>query len=215
MKLLLMMADLIYPPKCAFCQKLLQDQETHICTKCRMELPTTAEPIKRGECYRECYSVYYYEGKVKESLHRFKFGGKSCYAETYGSCVAMELLRRKAEFDLLSWVPISKKRARERGYHQSKLMAQAVARELGLEATETLKKIKNNPAQSGLHGTAARKRNVAGAYEAVHPERFAGKTVLLIDDIITSGATLSEAARTLRNAGAKCVLCATLAATKP
>lgn len=215
MKFLPVLLDLLYPPKCVFCRKLLDDRETDLCAKCRAESPTVGGSIKRGECYRECYSVYYYEGRVKESLRRFKFGGKSCYAAAYGRFIAMELLRRRAEFDVLSWVPISKKRARERGYHQTKLMARAVAKELGIEAVETLKKIRNNPAQSGLHGAAARRQNVAGVYETVHPERFAGKTVLLIDDIVTSGATLSEAARTLQRGGAKCVLCATLAATRP
>lgn len=214
MKLFRALLDLIYPPKCVFCQTLLSDRETDLCATCRAELPTPDGQIERGECFRVCHSVFYYEGKVKESLCRFKFGGKSCYAEAYGRFIAMEILRQGIEFDLLSWVPISKKRARERGYHQTMLMAQAVARELGVEAVETLKKIKNNPAQSALRGTAARKANVAGVYEAL-PERITGKTVLLIDDIITSGATLSEAARTLRKGGAKEVLCITLAATRP
>lgn len=215
MRLLHILLDLIYPPKCVFCGKLLTEHETDLCAKCRTEIPTVGQHIERGECYRECYSVYYYEGRVKESLRRFKFGGKSCYAASYSRFIAMELLRQRVEFDVLSWVPISEKRARERGYHQTMLMAQAVAKELGIEAVETLKKIKNNPAQSGLHGTAARKQNVAGVYEVTQPERFVGKTVLLIDDVITSGATLSEAARTLQHGGAKCILCATLAATRP
>lgn len=215
MRLFSSLLDLIYPPKCVFCGKLLADRETDLCAKCRAEAPAVGEHIKRGECYRECYGVYYYEGRVKESLRRFKFGGKACYAEAYGRLIAMELLRQRAEFDVLTWVPIGKKRARERGYHQTMLMAQAVARELGVEAVQTLKKIKDNPAQSGLHSTAARKQNVAGVYEVTQAERFAGKTVLLIDDIITSGATLSEAARTLQRGGAGCVVCATLAVTRP
>ena len=67
------------------------------------------------------------------------------------------------------------------------------------------------PAQSGIQGEGERRANLLGAYTAVGAEGFQGKTVLLIDDVVTSGATLSECAKTLRTAGAKSVLCATLA----
>ena len=100
-------------------------------------------------------------------------------------------------------VPVSAKRRRSRGYDQTELLAHAVARELELPCTQTLQKIRHNPAQSSQRDAAARRANVLGAYRAVSPERFAGRSVLLIDDILTTGATLSECSRVLLTAGAK------------
>ena len=72
-------------------------------------------------------------------------------------------------------------------------------------------KVLDNPPQSGLEDAAARRANVLGAYRAVKPENFAGRRVLLVDDIITTGSTLGECARVLKEAGAAEVLCLTLA----
>ena len=214
MKLLSWILDLIYPPKCAFCGKLLRKDETDLCGKCRRTLPEISGPIKRGENFRQCWSVYDYEGAVVDSIHRFKFGGMQQYAQVYGRLIAMMLLRCKVEFDVLTWVPISKKRRRKRGYEQTLLIAKTVAAELGCDCVQTLKKVKDNPPQSLQKSAANRRGNVLNAYQAVHPERFSGKRVLLIDDIITTGATLGECSKTLRMAGAAQVECATLAAAQ-
>ena len=91
------------------------------------------------------------------------------------------------------------------------LLASAAALELGEVAVETLRKGRNTEAQSGLDDDAARRANVLGAYTAVDAELVEGKRVLLIDDVITTGATISECARILRTVGAREVVCATLA----
>ena len=152
---------------------------------------------------------------MKESLHRFKFSSCTGYARVYAPFVA-DLIRQEIgeDFDVLSWVPISRARLRSRGYDQSALLAKAVGRELGIRPVRTLKKIRNTPPQS-LTGSAEKRRsNIAGAYAAFHPERWSGKRVLLLDDIITTGATVSECARTLGLAGADAVLCATVARSR-
>ena len=83
-----------------------------------------------------------------------------------------------------------------------------------MEPVPTLCKIRHNPPQSGIVGQAQRRANVLGVYEAVEPESFKDKRVLILDDIITTGATLSECARVLLTAGAKEVHCAAIAAVK-
>ena len=113
--------------------------------------------------------------------------------------------------DLVTWVPLSRKRRRRRGYDQAGLLAKEVARLLQLPLESCLEKTRHNPAQSGTADAAARWRNVQGVYRAV--TSFAQERVLLSDDIVTTGATLSEAAGTLLAAGASEVIGLTLART--
>ena len=209
------LSDLLYPPKCVFCGKLLKQEETDLCRKCRQNLPAVQEKIERGQFFDPCYCLYYYEDAVASSIRRFKFSGQQQYAGAYGRLLAMLLLREQAEFDVLSWVPISRKRARQRGYHQTMLIARETGKALGCPAVQTLEKIRNNPPQSSLHRPEERQGNVRGAYRAWKPENYQGKRVLLIDDVITSGATLTECSFTLLRAGAAKVLCATVAVTRP
>ena len=214
MKAVTWLLDLLYPPRCVFCRKLLRSDETDVCKKCRGRLPQIDGTFKRGKFFTQCCSVYEYRDEAADSLKRYKFGGLRHYAAAYGRLLAMCILRERLEFDVLTWAPISKKRRRARGYDQSRLLAEAVARELGVQCVQTLDKIRDNPAQSTMKDAAAWHANVMGVYRAVMPERFAGRRVLLIDDIITTGATLSECSFVLLNAGAAEVLCATVAATQ-
>lgn len=214
MKTVTWLLDLLYPPRCVFCRKLLRSDETDVCKKCRGRLPQIDGTFKRGKFFTQCCSVYEYRDEAADSLKRYKFGGLRHYAAAYGRLLAMCILRERLEFDVLTWAPISKKRRRARGYDQSQLLAEAVARELSVQCVQTLEKIRDNPAQSTMKDAAARHANVMGVYRAVMPERFAGRRVLLIDDIITTGATLSECSFVLLNAGAAEVLCATVAATQ-
>lgn len=214
MKLLQCLLDLLYPPKCVFCGKILDTAQTDLCRKCRAALPETAASVRQGKHFEICLSLCYYENAVAESVRRYKFRGMSHYADAYGRLLAMMLLRERVTFDLVSWVPISEKRARERGYDQTHLLAEAVTKELGAPCVQTLRKHRHNPAQSTMKNAQDRKNNVRDAYRAVEPKRFCGKRVLLLDDVITTGATLSECSRVLKNAGAASVICATLAATR-
>ncbi len=206
--------DLLYPPRCTICRKLLREKETDFCAECRTKLPVLEAPIKRGEFITRCYAVTSYSGDVAASLKRYKFRGMQQYAGAYGRLLAMQLLRMKAEFDILTWVPVSKKRRRKRGFDQSELLARTVANELGVSCVRTLDKVRDNPSQSKLKGTEARRANVINAYSSVEPERFVNRHVLLIDDIMTTGATLSECSRILLTAGAASVQCATVAVTQ-
>lgn len=212
MRLLKWFLDLLYPPKCAFCGDLLREDETDICRKCRLTLPKPDVSERHGEFFESCRFVYEYKGAVAASIRRYKFRGMRQYAPIYGRLLAMELLR--IEYDVLTWVPVSDRRRRKRGYDQSYLFAQAVAKELGAVCVRTLRKKWDNRAQSSIRDAAERRANVLNVYAAVEPENFADKRVLLIDDMITTGATLSECSRVLLTAGAAKVFCATLASTQ-
>ena len=118
------------------------------------------------------------------------------------------------KYDVLTWAPVSRARKRKRGYDQSALLCREIGIHLRLESMQTLRKIKDSPAQSTLTDAAQRRANVSGAYRAERPECFAGKRVLIIDDIVTTGATLAECSRTLLLAGASDVVYAAFAAPR-
>ena len=207
--------DLLYPPRCVFCRRLTDDSGAGVCSECRETLPWTEDGAEKyGEGFTVCVAPLYYRDNVRESLHRYKFGGADGYAETYGPLLA-ECIQTKLRggYDLISWVPLSRKRLWERGYDQAKLLAHAAARALGEPLVPTLEKRKDVVKQSTVGGAEQRRANIAGAYRVPEPETVAGKRVLLIDDIVTTGATLSECAGTLRAAGAAAVVCAALAST--
>jgi len=203
--------DLLFPPKCPFCGRLLE-KDQFLCPGCQRDLPwlTGAAAERAVELTGGCVAPLRYQGTVREAIHRYKFGGKSARSRTFGLLIAQCLQDHGVEADLISWPPLSKKRLRRRGYDQAELLARAVGETLGLPVLPTLVK-QEVPAQSGLEGEAARRANVLGAYRALDPQSIQGKRVLLIDDVVTSGSTLSECAKVLLLAGARSVKCAVLA----
>ena len=205
--------DLLFPPKCVFCGKVLGGADDAWCSKCVESLPFTLAGGKQdGVNYDCCVSPLYYKGDVRKSILRFKFRGASAYADVYGRILA-DCIRENPdiEYDVISWVPLSSKRERSRGYDQAMLLALATALNLDDVAVETLSKPHDVRAQSELYGREERSANISGAYKAADPELIEGKCVLLIDDIVTTGSTLSECASVLLAAGAVRVYCATLA----
>ena len=206
--------DLLFPPKCVFCGKVLDSGEDGLCAHCQRDLPwlTDGEAEQTGEFFSLCAAPLRYQDKVRDSIRRYKFKGRRGYHKLYGRLVAQCIHDHlTGRYDLITWVPLSRQRKKERGYDQAFLLASAAALELGEVAVETLRKERHTEAQSGLTEASQRRANVLGAYTPVDPELVAGKRVLLIDDVVTTGSTLSECARTLRTMGAEDVVCAALA----
>lgn len=213
MKLIEHILQILYPPKCVLCRELLEKEETDLCRSCR----TTASrwlPHRQKLRYVDDYTaVWYYEDHVRESLLRYKFSNARSYAGAYGRMVAMQVQRQlPEEIDLVTWVPIGPRRKRKRGYDQCELLAEAVALELEKPAQPLLRKDRDNKVQSSLTDAAQRRANVLGVYSLRDPQAVKDRNILLLDDIITTGATVSEAARMLQAAGAKKVYCAAVAA---
>ena len=210
----LWLLDLLFPMKCPFCQCILEDPRALVCPDCQQNLPWLFGPEAERpvEFTSGCLSPLAYRGRVPDSIHRYKFPGTPSYAKAYG-LLAAQCVRdnRSTPLDLVTWVPLSKKRRRKRGFDQAEALARAVARELDLPVRGTLEKFRNNDPQSHLHEASERRANVLGVYRLKESVDLAGLRVLLVDDVVTSGATLSECARLLRSAGAAEVLCATLA----
>ena len=205
--------DLLFPPKCIFCRKILRTGAGAACNDC-LERLTRHDRPRTGRYFTRCYAPMRYEGQVRDAVIRFKFQDQPGYATEFGrilaGCITENL---EGQYDLITWIPVSDQRRKQRGYDQAMLLAMAAALELDDVAVETLKKSADNPAQSSLENAAARRNNVRDAYRVPEPELVEGKRILLIDDIITTGSTLDEASRTLLEAGAREVIAAALAET--
>jgi ComF family protein len=207
--------NLLFPPKCTLCGKLLEKQETDLCKNCRLDSPECAGVHKNFSFLDSWAAVWYYEKYVRDSLLRYKFHRARHYAPVYGRMLAMRLQQLYPEgFDVLTWVPVSRLRRFTRGYDQVELLAEAMGAELGMTPVCALKKIRHNRPQSGITGQAVRRANVLGVYRITDPQAVQGKRVLLLDDIITTGATAGECARVLLTAGAKEVHCGLIAAAR-
>lgn len=210
MRFLDTLLNLLFPPKCPFCGRVLD--RPGICPACEPALPWLAEENGLWTLPADvpCAAPLRYEGLARKGLLRFKFQGASAAAEPLGELVARCAAERFAgEFDVVTWVPVSRKRLRQRGYDQAELLARAACRLWNTRPVRLLDKRRDNPAQSGLHDAVLRRENVRDVYAA--SGAAAGRRILLVDDICTTGATLSSCALALRQAGAETVLCCTAA----
>ena len=203
---------LLFPPKCVLCGRILPREQTDLCHACRAETPAFHRKGVKLRFIKEHTAVWFYEGHVRKSILRYKFRRARSYCHCYGRLLAMRVQQDLPEADVITWVPISRKRLKKRGYDQSRLLAEAMSRELGIPAEGLLEKRRENRAQSTVRTPEERRANVLGVYRVTDPQTLAGKDVLLVDDVITTGSTAGECARMLLSAGARNVYCAAVAA---
>lgn len=196
------LARLFFPEKCAFCGRPLE--KGSVCSQCRRSLPYTGltagtRMIKNVDRF---VSPLYYEDEVRRSILGYKFFGDIGNCRAYAALIAECLREQGIEYDLITWVPLSRRHLRRRGYDQAELIADELAALTGRETTRLLTKVRENKTQSRVRGRENRLRNVHGVYEVSSEEKCRGVNVLLVDDIVTTGATVSECARVLRGGGA-------------
>ena len=204
--------DFFFPPRCAFCGAILEESGDGVCSACRKALPRAAETERKCDFVRAYTAPFYYEEPVRQGMLAYKFRNAPSRGKVFGRMIGEDLLRRGIDgFDLISWVPLSAKRHRRRGYDQARLLAEAAAEALGTTAVPLLRKTRDVSPQSRLRTPEERRANISGCYVVRSADAVRGKRILLIDDIITTGSTLSECARMLLTAGAVSVRGAALA----
>lgn len=222
-KIVDMLLSLVFPRRCPFCGRTVAHDE-RVCDECAAKLPfVTGEVCPRCGRGREfcccatlnfeferCAAPFYYEGPVRRSIINYKFYARQTSASAFAFYTAKTVRREFAgeRFDFVSCVPLTKAEHKNRGFNQSELFARVLARELSLPYREALIKPQDVLPQRTL---PAQKRweNISGAFRAAI--QLHGEHVLLVDDIITTGATLSDSARALKEAGAGVVCCAVIA----
>jgi len=212
LKITELVAKYLFPPKCVFCRRVLE--KDGVCDKCRDTLPyKIPQESKENVMFVDgVWSCFRYKGDVKNAIIRYKFAGLSKYSVDFSEyleeCINSNLA---GKYDIISWVPLSKKRKRSRGYDQAKLLAAETCRRIGSEPVRTLVKCRDSSPQSRQTDAAGRRANVLGAYEIATAD-VSGKRIILIDDVFTTGSTVSECARVLKTSGAEKVYVVTIAA---
>lgn len=201
---------LIFPPKCPFCGRVLRDPEAPACHVCQPVLPWR-EGVEKVTGTLGCCAPLIYQGEVREAVHRFKFSSRSASARPFGLLMA-QCVRdwegcRPAG---ITWVPLSRRGRAERGFDQGELLARRLGEALGLPVVQLLEKPVHTPRQSAMKTPSARRANVLGAYR-LNGGREVPEALLLVDDVMTTGATLEECAGVLRGGGAERIWCVTLA----
>ena len=191
--------DLLYPPRCLLCDALADP----FCAACQVEIEPLepGAPIPKGVA--DLRSEGYHSGALQSAVLHLKFRRKVALAHPLG-----ELLARELQPVLPIWrpaaivpVPIHTYRRCERGYNQAELIAQVVGKACGLPVAEVLRRTRATPPQVG-RTRAARAVNLHGAFAVSRPKQVQGVRLVLLDDVRTTGATLTECAAALRAAGA-------------
>lgn len=200
--------SIIFPDKCPYCGKLLKYRQT-ACEECRNEFPNTPK-IKKLYSDNYCIAPFAYDGKVRQAILDFKFRKIKFNAESLSEEIARAFISSELNADVVTYVPTSFSSQWKRGFDQSDLIARRTAKILDIPFVPLLKKTGKNKVQHELD-SEQRRTNVIGVYTAVSCDKAKGKNVLLIDDICTTGSTLSECSKVLFSAGAVNVYCASAA----
>ncbi len=206
--------DLIFPPKCIFCGEFLRenyhkDEDFRVCYSCQEHMVACAGDgtfESRGNMVDYIIApLSYQQPPVQRALCFYKFQNRKVYANTLSRIMADSVLKNKALFSSLqsyavTAVPLSKERLLERGYNQSAELAKRVSQFLGSEYIENaLVKVRHTSRQSSLPTASQRAANLVNAYRPT--QTLFGKNILLVDDIYTTGSTLNECAKMLKEAG--------------
>lgn len=219
--------NLLFPPTCLACQEQVLLQEEHaVCTYCRAQLPQTDYhqrphnnplyeklvphvPVK----YAVAYLLFTKSGRTQHLLHQLKYQDQPELGEELGRWYGWLLAEGafQQHFDMLLPVPLHEDRLRKRGYNQSYHFALGMGTSMGLPVLDHALARKTASQTQTRKIRLKRWQNVEDIFEVTAPEKITGKRLLLVDDVITTGATVVSCAQALQQAGAGEISCAALA----
>lgn len=207
--------DLIFPRFCLSCGKRGED----LCLSC-----LASSPQAERECSKWIYPMHEYRHPpIKKAVWLLKYKGKRPIAQVFGEVMYGRILEELADLrvmenfrePVLMPIPLSPRRYRERGFNQALLICKRLmeldqGKNFVLEKN-ILVKPKDSVHQARIENRTERLKNIVGSFAVINAEKIKGRNIILIDDVITTGATLSEAKKVLRDAGARKVVAFTLA----
>lgn len=215
---------LFYPVTCGACGEALVDQESQICTICQLTLPVTNYHLEKRNPldnllklrlrvdFISSYLLYDKGLKTQNMLHAIKYRGQKMLATRLGELYGYDLRNFfPRQPDYIIPVPLHKRKLRERGYNQSESWALGLANSIGskVDTTSLVRTLYTNTQTK--KSRADRISNVESAFTVTNPQPLKGKHILLVDDVITTGATLEACGLRLWNAGITSLSIATIA----
>ncbi len=190
---------------CAYCRSQIRFVVPPLCAQCGHPLIATNATCPQCRAYPlhsdQLRAVAYHEGPLREAIHALKYNRRTELAAPLAALLQQQLQRAPLPIDVITAVPLHPARQRARGYNQAELLARELAARTSLPYIEGLARLRATADQVGLD-MAARRTNVLGAFTA-DPSAFRGRSILLVDDVCTTGATLDACAVALRAQGAR------------
>lgn len=208
--------DFFLPRFCPGCKKKLTVEDKPVCSECVTSILLTNEKLLEREFSRkfsstkvikDFYSKFVFENnkELQHIIHSLKYDKKFRVGIYLGELLAESLKQRDWQIDLIIPVPIHHLKKAERGYNQSDFIAKGLSKALKVPGSaNTVKRIRYTETQTDLN-LNERAKNVEKAFKLTKPKAINGKNILLVDDVITTGATILECAKVLVNSGAKTV----------
>lgn len=222
--------DFVYPPRCLFCGELLRSAK-EMCATCQKSIfwidspacPFCGKREQECECYLKlpiwngCVAVAYYGDTIKKGVASFKFYRRKSNGMAMGRLMAQKIKEnfQEAAFDCIIPVPMSKSRFQKRGYNQAELLAHEISKRIEVKMQSKILQRGQDRLQQSRLSRQERLKNLKGAFQISRPQEIKGKTILLVDDVTTTGATLEECTRILKREGAQRVYCAVFALSLP
>lgn len=232
--------DFVFPAECTYCHKFIGDNRIAlfcqscwgkiafvigpVCPRCGQPYLSKATLQKTphftcGTCrttkifFDRAVTTTYYEDVVKEAIHQFKFNHKTGLGKPLAQLMIAHFSEELAssQYHAILPVPLHKMRQRHRGYNQSAILAKYISQHGQIPLMiNNLIRIRDTDSQALLKGQKARQANVKNAFRVTYPPSLREKHVILVDDVLTTGATVNECSKTLKEAGVKSILVLTL-----
>ncbi len=222
------LVDILSPPHCPLCDEVSLEQTSglvcfkcvealshqlikgSVCSLCGMPFTSSGDEnhtcglcIKRPPAFIKARSLFAFELEVREAVHTLKYKWGTMLGPYLGGLMAGSAVSLDIQADFILPVPLHSKRIRSRGFNQSVVIARHMAKSLSTKVdVSSLVRTRATPSQVGLT-RGERRKNVAGAFTLRDSEAFNGRDVLLVDDVLTTGATVGECAAVLKKAGAR------------
>ncbi len=233
MKLSRAISELLYPSdiKCVICgDDLPRKTRYNVCDRCELSFNTKfclrcGRAMKNmadycDRCQNEIYNFdlarapFEYTGEVVHIVHRLKYGGAKYLAETFAQFMADTYFEQKIEADFVTYIPMHRKKQKNRGYNQAELIAKSLSEIINLPLVSTLERVKQTTNFAKMN-RSQRAEAVKGVYAlAAHKAELKDKRILLVDDVFTTGATANECSALLKSAKCKMVSVLTFATAK-
>lgn len=227
--------NIFYPKKCMFCNEPLDNNSKYYCKKCYYKLPFVEDKVclvcgreiygdhkiclscRTHKTYIEVnYPAFTYSGNIEEAIKKFKFAGKMWYYKPLAELMYENIKGKISNIDYIVYPPINKKTFYKRGFNQMELISKEMSKFTNIKMLKKcICKVKENEKQSLTSGKM-RFENVRGVFAVNdnYKETLNGKNILLLDDVMTTGATINECARMLKKSGAKTVISSTICIVK-